>query len=399
MDDALPQDAITWLPEAAPAAAAPAARATEVSASEVFTPEARATEDEPPGFAGAGDDAAPPTPVTDGDEANLLEGRDFASVEMFPATGDMDIEAPSSFDDEAGGASPAPSGSPSHEESPADAMAAPARADAAAPGTEASPAEVLRPESAEVLQPESAEAPQPEPVGPDSTSQADALAQADIPDDDDDGGPHTLAAMLPEPVGNWPPRRHRARKAPLPAIEARQREAAARTDPRFVREARRGERWTRPWVRASLSVLLLALVLAAVVQVAWPLRDVIAARWPEAQAALALACEQMDCTVEAPRSLASLALDGSSLTRTDTEHVLLFSADLHNRSDHAVRMPSFDLSFMDLNGQIVARKVLAPSEIGIQRTSLAPDAELHVHARLQISGVEATGFQAEMFYP
>ncbi len=110
-------------------------------------------------------------------------------------------------------------------------------------------------------------------------------------------------------------------------------------------------------------------------------------------------CEQLDCTIEAPRSLASLALDGSSLTRTDTEHVLLFSADLRNRSDHAVRMPSFDLSFMDLNGQIVARKVLAPSDIGIRQDSLAPDAELHVHARLQVGGLDATGFQADMFYP
>jgi hypothetical protein len=43
--------------------------------------------------------------------------------------------------------------------------------------------------------------------------------------------------------------------------------------------------------------------------------------------------------------------------------------------------------------------VLSPTQIGIRQTSLAPDAELHVHARLQVGGLDASGFQAEMFYP
>ncbi len=64
-----------------------------------------------------------------------------------------------------------------------------------------------------------------------------------------------------------------------------------------------------------------------------------------------------------------------------------------------MRVPSFDLTFMDLNGEVVARKVLAPSQIGIRVAALAPDAEVHVHARLQVGRADASGFQAEMFYP
>jgi hypothetical protein len=79
--------------------------------------------------------------------------------------------------------------------------------------------------------------------------------------------------------------------------------------------------------------------------------------------------------------------------------VLLFSADLHNRADHAVRMPSFDLTFMDINGAIVSRKVLSPEQIGIRQAALGPEAELHVHVRLQVGTLDASGFQAEMFYP
>ncbi len=110
-------------------------------------------------------------------------------------------------------------------------------------------------------------------------------------------------------------------------------------------------------------------------------------------------CARAGCRIEAPRAIASLALDGSSLTRTDTDHVLLFSADLHNRADHDVRMPSFDVTFMDLNGEIVARKVLAPEQLGIHQAALPADGELHVHARLQVGTLPATGFQADLFYP
>jgi len=214
------------------------------------------------------------------------------------------------------------------------------------------------------------------------------------------GGPPTLASMLPEDAGEWPPRKTKKRKDKDAAAGAPESVLVDKTkDPRFLREARSGARWRKPWVRATLSLLLLVLVAAAAAQVAWPLRDTIAARWPVTQPAWAWVCEQADCRIEAPRAIASLALDGSSLTRTDTEHVLLFSADLHNRADHEVLMPSFDVSFMDLNGAIVARKVLSPEQLGIHQASLPALGELHVHARLQVGTLPASGFQADLFYP
>ena len=79
--------------------------------------------------------------------------------------------------------------------------------------------------------------------------------------------------------------------------------------------------------------------------------------------------------------------------------MLLFSADLHNRADHEVRVPSFDVTFMDLNGEIVARKVLTPEQIGIHQAALPAEGDLHVHARLQVGTLAASGFQADLFYP
>ena len=228
---------------------------------------------------------------------------------------------------------------------------------------------------------------------------ADDAADAAAIAEEQRAGPPTLASMLPEDAGDWPPKRTKKRP---PAATAPSSEIALvdRTkDPRFLREAKSGARWRRPWVRAVLGVTLLVLIVAAVGQVAWPQRDVLASRWPATLPMWNWLCEQADCKIEAPRAIASLALDGSSLTRTDTEHVLLFSADLHNRADHEVRMPSFDLTFMDLNGEIVARKVLTPEQIGIHQAALPAEGELHVHARLQVGSLPASGFQADLFYP
>ena len=212
-------------------------------------------------------------------------------------------------------------------------------------------------------------------------------------------GPPTLASMLPEDAGDWPPRRTKKRPAPTTAATSEIALVDRTKDPRFLREAKAGARWRRPWVRAVLGATLLVLIVGAVGQFAWPQRDVLASRWPATLPMWNWLCEQADCRIEAPRAIASLALDGSSLTRTDTEHVLLFSADLHNRADHEVRMPSFDLTFMDLNGEVVARKVLSPEQIGIHQAALPAEGELHVHARLQVGSLPASGFQADLFYP
>jgi hypothetical protein len=250
-----------------------------------------------------------------------------------------------------------------------------------------------------------AEAPAGAPVEPGSTLPS-RLAE--------DNGPETLASMLPEPVGDWPPRKgSRSRKhakrpapppAPVPPHEAETApvdiDASLEADEhRFLREHRRSVFWNRPAMRAGLWVTFVVLALGAAAQVAFPLRDTIAARWPSTAPAWDWVCEQAGCTVEAPRALASLALDGTTLTRTETDHVLLFSADLRNKAPWPVRMPAFELKFTDLGGQVVARKVFTPADLGIGNAALTPDTELHVRARLRLEDVDVSGFQAEVFYP
>jgi predicted Zn finger-like uncharacterized protein len=285
--------------------------------------------------------------------------------------------------------------------------------EASPPVPPAVPPEAPREIPAEAVPPSSfrrrANAPAGAPVEPGSTLPS-RLA-------DDDGGPETLASMLPEPVGDWPPRKSGrsrkpakpAKREPIPAPPVPSHEAdtapvihpdePATDEHRFLREARRSAFWNRPGMRAGLWVVFVLAALGAAAQVAFPLRDTIAARWPATAPAWDWVCEQAGCTLAAPRALASLALDGTTLTRTETDHVLLFSADLRNKAAWPVRMPAFDLKFTDLGGQVVARKIFTPADLGIGQDALTPDAELHVRARLHIDGVEVAGFQAEVFYP
>jgi hypothetical protein len=272
-------------------------------------------------------------------------------------------------------------------------IAVPSPAPSAAEFAAATPAPT--PAAAPIAPPAAVVTPQSEPAV------AEEGRPAPSPDAEDDlrAGPPTLASMLPEDAGEWPPRRTRKRPAAVASGSTEVALVDKTKDPRFLREARSGARWRKPWVRAVLGSMLVLLIVAAVGQVAWPLRDTLAARWPATRPAWDWLCQQAECRIEPPRALASVALDGSSLTRTDTEHVLLFSADLHNRADHEVRVPSFDVTFMDLNGEIVARKVLSPEQVGIHQAALPPEGELHVHARLQVGSLPASGFQADLFYP
>ena len=291
-----------------------------------------------------------------------------------------------------------PGASPIAAQSQSPALAEPSAADLASEFAAPAPLPAMPEAGPDSLPPVALEAAREPTPG---TSAIMPSLPADDDADDPRAGPPTLASMLPEDAGEWPPRRTKKQKRPADSTVATSEIAIVdRTkDPRFLREARSGARWRRPWVRAVLSLALLLLVAVAAGQVAWPMRDTLAARWPVTLPAWDWLCEQADCKIEAPRAIASLALDGSSLTRTDTEHVLLFSADLHNRSDHEVRMPSFDVTFMDLNGEIVARKVLSPDQVGIHQASLPAEGDLHVHARLQVGTLAASGFQADLFYP
>jgi len=238
---------------------------------------------------------------------------------------------------------------------------------------------------------------------------------------------HWAASRLPEGDSSWTGIRKRKSKSkgPRPSRTESARYAPAETRPALpentaggesqsyaatqqiplpvvpgsVRQADRAERWRSPRVVGAQWALAAVLAGGLLAQVMGQSRDLLAARVPATAPVLAAACQWMGCEVQAPRSLAHLVLDSSHLVQTARPGELRLSAELRNSAAHVVRTPALEVSFTDMQGQLVARKVLLPSELRPKDTGIAPETSWQVDVVLAVANLPITGFTVEAFYP
>lgn len=175
----------------------------------------------------------------------------------------------------------------------------------------------------------------------------------------------------------------------------------AGVEPGFVRSARRGAFWKHPVVRSLLAIVVLVLALALVVQVAVQERDVLAARYPQAQPLLQQLCVPLGCTVQAPRRIADIAIEASSFVKErgdDSTYVL--DVSLKNLASTAVGMPALELTLVDAAGRAVVRRVLQPADV---RAPAALDAGTlwagSTRLRVNEGATRVTGYRVLAFYP
>lgn len=218
---------------------------------------------------------------------------------------------------------------------------------------------------------------------------------------------------LPEPPMFAPsaplPLRESAPDLPPPAAPVAASAAAAAAAPAagatvpapdFVRRADRSARWQRPGLRAvlALAALLLAALLVGQIGVRW--RDTLAARWPESAPALRALCRVAGCAVEPLRRVESLTVDNSGLVGLEgSGNHYRFDVTVRNHDRVAVLLPHFELTLTDAQGLVVARKVLAPSELGSSATTLAPGGTLALRGVLAGGERKLAGYTVEIFYP
>ena len=172
-----------------------------------------------------------------------------------------------------------------------------------------------------------------------------------------------------------------------------------RRKPEFVRQAERDALWRRPMVRAVLGAASLALGALLAGQIGYHYRDPLAAQVPSLAPALHAGCDWLHCKIGAPRAIERIRLDASDLTRTDTDQVLRFTADLHNTAEYPVRTPALDVSFTDPLGRVVSRKVMLPSDLGARNDAIAPDSQWRIDTRLAVGELQVAGYTVEVFYP
>lgn len=146
--------------------------------------------------------------------------------------------------------------------------------------------------------------------------------------------------------------------------------------------------------------LLIALL---VVQTLFHFRDFIAARWPATHGVLAQMCAVAGCSVEAPRDIEVLAIEGSDL-QADPAHrgLLILTATVRNRSGLPVSYPHLELSLTDSRDQTVASRALAPADYAggaDVRSGIAANAEIAIKLFVDASATDQAGYRLYMFYP
>jgi predicted Zn finger-like uncharacterized protein len=169
--------------------------------------------------------------------------------------------------------------------------------------------------------------------------------------------------------------------------------------PGFLRRAERDARWRQPKVRAALVVLGVAAALALAAQALLAWRDTAAARWPALAPVLQQACATLGCTLQPPRAIEALAVDSSSLVRVERSDVYRLSVALRSRAGMAVAMPALDLTLTDTRGEVIARRVMQPTEFEGAVASIPASGEAVLQGTLRVGGAAVAGYTIEVFYP
>jgi len=131
----------------------------------------------------------------------------------------------------------------------------------------------------------------------------------------------------------------------------------------FVRQGRRRAYWRRPFVRLVLALFVLALGAALALQVAYQDRDRLAVAQPGLRPVLEHMCAFLQCKLEPPRQIESIAIDSSGFNRLRGDTYRL-SFTLRNTGPVQVAAPAMELTVTDSQDQTLVRRVLTPAELG-----------------------------------
>ena len=225
--------------------------------------------------------------------------------------------------------------------------------------------------------------------------QAREFASDSLPPMADDGLPAAIVSFSSESLPDDEPPLRAPPVAPPPPASA---DAAVADAPQFVRAAERAAFWRRPGVRMGLAAASVLLGATLLLQFALAGRDWLAAHVTGTRPFLSAVCDLVGCRIEPLKRIGQLSVDSSGLTRLDSLAAYRLSVVLRNRADTAVAVPALDLSLTDGSGQLVARRVLRATELGLPPVIEAGQ-ELPLQALLSTGERRVSGYTVELFYP
>lgn len=238
-----------------------------------------------------------------------------------------------------------------------------------------------------------------EPALPGSDAPANPAADAPAETDGDPlESPEPASVVSPEVETNAVPAAATS-AAPVDFGGVRQPGFRPRGRPAFLRRAEAAARWSHPATRTTLALLLVILGLLLTAQATLLWRDEIALRWPATRATLEAACAGLGCRIDAPRRIQSLAVESSDLRSEPDGATYRLEVAIRNRGPIELLAPAIELTLTDAAGQLIARRVLTPAELGSPARPIPAGEERVVQAELVAGPPAVAGYTISLFYP
>jgi predicted Zn finger-like uncharacterized protein len=168
----------------------------------------------------------------------------------------------------------------------------------------------------------------------------------------------------------------------------------------FVRKARRRSLWRRPFVRMLLALLFVVLAAALTLQIAYQDRDRLALTQPMLRPALEQMCAFLQCRIGPPQQIEAVVIDSSGFNRLRND-IYRISFTLRNSASVPVAVPAMELTVTDSQDQVLARRVLTPSELGAEDATIPAAGEWSrtIGVTLATGGTRVAGYRLLAFYP
>ena len=114
---------------------------------------------------------------------------------------------------------------------------------------------------------------------------------------------------------------------------------------------------------------------------------------------LAALCEPVGCDIAPLRRLSDLSIDASGLRALGETGYYLLGVTVRNRGRVAVQAPALELTLSDLQGKVVARRVLTPQDLGRTQGLIPPNSEWPAQVGLSTGGQRIHSYAIDVFYP
>ncbi|MES2181559.1 MAG: DUF3426 domain-containing protein [Pseudomonadota bacterium] len=154
------------------------------------------------------------------------------------------------------------------------------------------------------------------------------------------------------------------------------------------------------WLMIVFAVLLL---LVAIVQSIYFLRNEIAIYYPKTKPYLVQACEKITCSIDLPKKIEFIVIDDSNI-QEDTDYVGLMrlSSTLINQAGFSQAYPNLELTLTDTEDKPKLRRFFKPSEYLALNTNiaqgLAPGEEVKIKLAMTTHGETVAGYRVFVTY-